>query len=170
MYFGTTTTNLSNDLFYPVLNYATKFKNKDLTLPENLKKMDNWIKKNYAGFDKYKEILSCGYCIKYDKRSNFYLFVIFGEDKKISDKNLSIVDLDNNEVFSIKSPNFIEYLFNGKDYDIVLFGYNKPWQLGFFGAHAIESFQNDLTAFTSSFLKGVSSQDVINNFVKTMKK
>ena len=40
---------------------------------------------------------------------------------------------------------------------------------GFFGAHSITSFQNDLKAFTSSFLKGGSSQDVINNFIKTMK-
>ena len=40
---------------------------------------------------------------------------------------------------------------------------------GFFGAHSITSFQNDLKAFASSFLKGGTSQDIINNFVKTMK-
>jgi hypothetical protein len=36
-------------------------------------------------------------------------------------------------------------------------------------AHYITSFQNSLKAFTSSFLQGGSSQDVINNFIKTMK-
>ena len=40
---------------------------------------------------------------------------------------------------------------------------------GFFGAHSITSFNNDLKAFTSAFIKGGSSQDVINNFIKTMK-
>lgn len=41
---------------------------------------------------------------------------------------------------------------------------------GFYGAHSITSFQNDLKAFTSSFLKGGSTQDVTNNFVNEMKK
>ena len=41
---------------------------------------------------------------------------------------------------------------------------------GFFGAHDITSFQKDLKAFTSSFLKGGTSQQIINNFVQEMKK
>lgn len=40
---------------------------------------------------------------------------------------------------------------------------------GFFGAHSITSFQNDLKGFISAFLKGGSSQNVINNFIETMK-
>ncbi len=41
---------------------------------------------------------------------------------------------------------------------------------GFFGAHSITSFQNDLKGFTSAFLKGGSSKQIINNFVQEMKK
>ncbi|MFV8464472.1 RHS repeat domain-containing protein [Flavobacterium sp. LB1P62] len=40
---------------------------------------------------------------------------------------------------------------------------------GYKKAHSISTFGKDLKAFTSSFLKGGSSNDVINNFVKTMK-
>ena len=36
-------------------------------------------------------------------------------------------------------------------------------------AHYITGFHKNLKAFTSSFLKGNTSQDVIDNFVKTMK-
>jgi hypothetical protein len=36
-------------------------------------------------------------------------------------------------------------------------------------AHSISTFGKDLKAFTSAFLKGGSSNNVINNFVKTMK-
>ncbi len=40
---------------------------------------------------------------------------------------------------------------------------------GYKKAHSISTFGKDLKSFTSSFLKGGSSKDVINNFVKTMK-
>ena len=40
---------------------------------------------------------------------------------------------------------------------------------GAFGAHSITSFNKNLKAFTSAILQGGASQDVINNFVKTMK-
>jgi hypothetical protein len=40
----------------------------------------------------------------------------------------------------------------------------------FFGAHSITSFQKDIKAFTSAFLKGGASQAVINNFIDEMKK
>jgi len=41
---------------------------------------------------------------------------------------------------------------------------------GFFGAHSITSFQKDIKAFTSAFLKGGSNQQTINNFIQEMKK
>ncbi|WP_169051635.1 DUF6443 domain-containing protein [Flavobacterium sp. H122] len=40
---------------------------------------------------------------------------------------------------------------------------------GAFGAHSITSFGKDLKAFTSAFLKGGTSKDVTNNFIKMMK-
>ncbi|MDX6183946.1 DUF6443 domain-containing protein [Flavobacterium sp. Fl-77] len=40
---------------------------------------------------------------------------------------------------------------------------------GIIGAHTIKSFNKDLKAFASAFLKGGSSKDLVNDFVKTMK-
>jgi hypothetical protein len=40
---------------------------------------------------------------------------------------------------------------------------------GWKGAHSISTFSKDIMAFTSSFLKGGSTQNIIDNFVKTMK-
>lgn len=37
------------------------------------------------------------------------------------------------------------------------------------GGHRIATFKNDLAAFTKSFMKGTTKQNVIDNFVKTMK-
>lgn len=37
-------------------------------------------------------------------------------------------------------------------------------------AHYVDGFKNDLKSFTSSFLKGGTSQQIINNFIQEMKK
>lgn len=37
------------------------------------------------------------------------------------------------------------------------------------GSHKISSFNNNLKAFTSAFLQGGTSQEIINSFIKKMK-
>jgi hypothetical protein len=125
-FFGDKSLNLSDDLSIPVFNYVSKFKDDDLTNVKNLEKMKKWINITYGDFDEYKELFSCGYGIKYDEKSKFYLFFLYGVDKKMSEKNVSIKGIDESEIFSSKQPSFIHYLVNDKDYDIILFGYKKP--------------------------------------------
>lgn len=126
-YFNSEVENLSIELTVPVLNYASQYENEDLTDSQNFKKMINWISQNYNVLEEYKEILKNGYEIKYHTASSFYLFYLYGEDKKSSDYNISIsVDIDEEGLFSVKKPTFMQYLFKSTNYDIILFGYKKP--------------------------------------------
>lgn len=117
---------LSEDLTVPVINYANKFENEDLTNPQSFEKMKKWIKENYSVLDENEAILKYGYEIKYDRSSEFYLFSLYGEDNKVSDRNISISGIDKESLFSMQKPSFTNYLFKSKNYDIILFGYKKP--------------------------------------------
>lgn len=116
---------LSNALSVPVFNYITQFENKDLCDSKNFEDMIKWVTKNYYVLEEYSDLLDSGHEIKYHKKSDKYLFCLYGEDKISSSNNISIIEgLDENGLFSKKKPSFLQYYFNYSDYDIVLFGYS----------------------------------------------
>lgn len=118
---------LSEDLSIPVFNYVTQFENKDVTNPDNFNDMISWINETYFDISDIDEIMNYGYEVKHHNKSDYYLFCLYGEDGRLSKKNISAGDLiDRKKVFSDKKPSFFKYLINSKDYDIILFGYKKP--------------------------------------------
>jgi len=48
-------------------------------------------------------------------------------------------------------------------------GFTSNQGKGMLNAHSISSFNKDLSTFTKSFIKGHTKQNVIDDFVKTMK-
>lgn len=122
---STTLEELSDDLTIPVLNYAGQFEKEDLTNSESLMKMFKWVENNYSVIKKHDRLLNYGYEIKYDKEKDFYLFCLYGEDKKRSINNISIKEIDAEGFFSTQIPSFFKYLIGSSDYDILLFGYKK---------------------------------------------
>ncbi|MGB1392732.1 MAG: hypothetical protein ACPG6G_00665 [Flavobacteriaceae bacterium] len=118
---------LSEDLSIPVFNYVTQYENKEVTSSGGFNNMISWVNETYFDISGMDEIMSYGYEIKHHKESNYYLFCLYGEDGRVSKKNISVGDLlDRNKVFSEKKPPFFKYLPSSKDYDIILFGYKKP--------------------------------------------
>jgi hypothetical protein len=70
------------------------------------------------------KVLNNGYKIIYSQ--NKYILYSFGRDKKDNKlKNIPFNFIDSLNNYSFNKPNFIQYLFNFNEYDIVLFTYKK---------------------------------------------
>lgn len=115
----------SKEFTTPFINYWSQNNYLDLSNSQNYDKMTKWIKVNYGIVENRQDLFDSGYNIKFDKKSKFYLLVLYGEDKKISKKNIAINDVDDERSFSIPKPTFVQYLAMDKDYDIVLLAFKK---------------------------------------------
>ena len=115
----------SKEFTTPFINYWSQNNYIDLSNPQNFGKMEKWIRFNYGIIENRQDLFESGYNIKFDEKSKFYLLVLFGEDKKMSKKNIAINDVDDERLFSIPKPTFTEYLAMDKDYDIVLLAFKK---------------------------------------------
>ncbi len=105
------------------IGYIYNFYDESLDNKKSLQRMMDWSRENHGL--KNMKILQNGFKIIFDKKTNSYVFYIFGLDKNddgIDSTPFNFVD--SKGYYHIKEIRFVDYLVK-RDYDIILFNYKK---------------------------------------------